>query len=90
MIETTGSRNDPMAVAGRRFQVRLRTLMIVVTLVAVLCNYVAHEAKFVREREATLASIKKARGEYILADAPPVWGGSSLGERRQALASTDR
>ena len=71
MIETTGSRNDPMAVAGRRwFQFSLRTLMIVVTLMAVLCSYAAQEAKFVRQREAILASIKNAGGDYILAGAP--------------------
>jgi hypothetical protein len=57
----------------RRFQFRLRTLMIVVTLTAVLCSYAAREAKIVREREAILASIKNAGGDYILAGAPPVY-----------------
>jgi hypothetical protein len=42
----------------RRFQFRLRTLMIGVTLLAVVCvcDYVAHEAEIVRERKALLKS----------------------------------
>jgi hypothetical protein len=40
----------------RRFQFRMRTLMIVVTLLAVACAYLAHEAKIVRERKAFLQS----------------------------------
>src|ERR1700747_2520005 len=36
----------------RRFQFRLRTLLIVVTLLAVPCAYVGWQAKIVREREA--------------------------------------
>jgi hypothetical protein len=35
----------------RRFQFRLRTLMIGVTLLAVPCAYVAHEAQIVSERK---------------------------------------
>ena len=38
----------------RRFQFRLRTLMIVVTLLAVGCGYVGWQAKIVRERKAML------------------------------------
>jgi hypothetical protein len=38
----------------RRFQFRLRTLMIVVTLFCVFGGYVAHEVKIVRERRALL------------------------------------
>jgi hypothetical protein len=34
----------------RRFQFRLRTLLIVVTLLAVACGYVAHEARIVQDR----------------------------------------
>jgi hypothetical protein len=34
------------------FQFRLRTLLIVVTLLAVVCAYVTHEAKIVQERRA--------------------------------------
>jgi hypothetical protein len=43
----------------RRFQFRLRTLMIVVTLLAAVCAYVAHEAEIVRERDAVRADLKK-------------------------------
>jgi hypothetical protein len=39
-----------------RFQFRLRTLMIVVALLAVLCGYVGWQAKIVRAREAALAA----------------------------------
>jgi hypothetical protein len=40
----------------RRFQFRLRTLMIVVTLLAVPLAYVGWQAKIVRERTALLAN----------------------------------
>jgi hypothetical protein len=40
----------------RRFQFRLRTLMIGVALLAGVCGYVAHEANIVRERKAFLQS----------------------------------
>jgi hypothetical protein len=36
----------------RRIQFRLRTLMVVVTLLAVPCGYVGWQAKIVRERKA--------------------------------------
>ncbi len=38
----------------RRFQFRLRTLLIVVTLLAVPCAYVGWQAKIVRNRRAML------------------------------------
>ena len=38
----------------RRFQFRLRTLMIAVTLLAVPCAYVGWQAKIVRERRELL------------------------------------
>ncbi len=46
----------------RRFQFRLRTLMIVVAVVAIPCAYVGWQAKIVRERRALLDSIKAAGG----------------------------
>jgi len=63
----------------RRYQFRLRTLLIVVTLVAVPCAYVGWQAKVVRERRALLDSLKAAGGgaipvfhyEYI--PPPPPW-----------------
>jgi hypothetical protein len=38
----------------RRFQFRLRTLFVAVTLLAAVCGYVAHEAKIVRKRREWL------------------------------------
>jgi hypothetical protein len=39
--------------------------MIVVTLLAVVCAYVAHEAKIVRERRAILRTIDAVGGRYL-------------------------
>ena len=39
----------------RRFQFRLRTLMIVVTLLAVVCGYVSNQGAIVRQRKAILS-----------------------------------
>jgi hypothetical protein len=50
----------------RRFQFRLRTLMIGVTLLAVLCAYVGWQAKIVRERRAMLGTIDAAGGRYLV------------------------
>jgi hypothetical protein len=46
----------------RRFQFRLRTLMILVALMAVPCAYVGWQAKIVRERRALLDQIEAAGG----------------------------
>jgi hypothetical protein len=40
----------------RRFQFRLRTLFVLVTMAAVACGYVAHEYRIVRERTAMVYS----------------------------------
>jgi hypothetical protein len=45
-----------------RFQFRLRTLMIVVTLLAVVCGYVGWQAKIVRERRAMVDWINNHSG----------------------------
>ena len=45
----------------RRFQFRLRTLMIGVTLLAVACAYVGWQAKIVRERRAELNRVVNMR-----------------------------
>jgi hypothetical protein len=47
------------------YQFRLRTLMIVVTLVAIPCGYVGWQAKIVRERKAVLAQIEDAGGGFF-------------------------
>jgi hypothetical protein len=49
-----------------RFQFRLRTLMIVVTLVAVACGYVGWEAKLVKDRkELHKGSDVASTGSYV-------------------------
>jgi hypothetical protein len=70
----------------RRFQFRLRTLMIAVTLFALIpCGYVGWQAKIVRERRALLDSIKAAGG-YVTAardnvgPPPPSWLRRILGD----------
>jgi hypothetical protein len=49
----------------RRFQFRLRTLMIVVTLLAIPCGYVGWQAKIVRERKSVLAEIEGVGGGFF-------------------------
>jgi hypothetical protein len=49
----------------RRFQFRLRTLMIVVSLLAMPLGYVGWQAKIVRERKAVLAEIEDAGGGFF-------------------------
>jgi hypothetical protein len=49
-----------------RFQFRLRTLMIVVTLLAVPLGYVGWQAKIMRERRAMLRTIDAAGGRYVV------------------------
>jgi hypothetical protein len=44
-----------------RFQFRLRTLMIGVTLLAIVCGYVGWQAKIVRERRAELNRVIDGR-----------------------------
>jgi hypothetical protein len=55
----------------RRFQFSLRSLMIGVALPAVLCAYVAHEAKIVREREVLLSAIRDRGGHVVEASTVP-------------------
>jgi hypothetical protein len=48
----------PLPSPRRRFQFRLRTLMIVVTLLAGVCACVGWQAKIVRERAAILGELR--------------------------------
>jgi hypothetical protein len=66
----------------RRFQFRLRTLMIGVTLLAVPCAYVGWQAKIVRERRALLDEINAAGGGEVPADIAhrPPWLRRILGD----------
>jgi hypothetical protein len=59
-MQTEPPEADPPKRKRRRFQFRLRTLMIVVTLLAVPFAYVGWQAKIVRERKAMLAELSAA------------------------------
>ena len=50
---------------SRRFQFRLRTLMIVVTLLAVPCAYVGSQAKIVRNRR-TMREWLQSHGAMVM------------------------
>jgi membrane carboxypeptidase/penicillin-binding protein len=41
----------------RRFQFRMRTLMIVVGIVAAICAYISHERQVVQERQKLVESL---------------------------------
>src|SRR5690349_20051060 len=77
-----------LAPARRRFQFRLRTLMIVVTLLAVPCAYVGWQAKIVRERRALFDEIKAADGGELndgnVSPSPP-WLRRILGDETVRL-----
>ena len=53
-MEAATPKAQPSRSKRRRFQFRLRTLMIVVTLFCVVGGYVAHEAKIAMDRKAML------------------------------------
>ena len=57
----------------RRFQFRLRTLMIVVTLMAVPMAYVAHEAKIAWDRKAMVNRILFVEGGWVAHNTEPSW-----------------
>jgi hypothetical protein len=56
---------DPPKRRRFQFQFRLRTLMIVVALLAIPCAYVGWQAKFVRERKAMAGRIEALAGDVI-------------------------
>jgi hypothetical protein len=60
-MESEPTKAEPPKRKRRCFQFRLRTLLIGVTLVAVVCGYVAWQAKIVRERRAELNRVVDAR-----------------------------
>jgi hypothetical protein len=55
----------------RRFQFRLRTLMIAVTLLAVPCAYLGWQKKIVLERKEMLAQITASGGTVMLVPSTP-------------------
>jgi hypothetical protein len=56
----------------RRFQFRLRTLLIVVTLLAVPLGYVGWQAKIVHERQVMMRWVEEHDGYCLLAVNKPV------------------
>jgi hypothetical protein len=81
-----------------RFQFRLRTLMIAVTVLALGCGYFAHEARVVHERTPMLEAIRSKGGyttTYRHASKPPspTWLRRILGDETVEVltlpASTD-
>ena len=60
-MEAEPSKAEPPKRKRRRFQFRLRTLLIGVTLLAVFCGYVGWQAKIVRERRTELTRVVDMR-----------------------------
>src|SRR5258708_4678300 len=58
------------SIPRRRFQFRLRTLMIVVTVVAVACGYASHEVRIVKERRKAAETYEPLRESVT-----KIWGG---------------
>lgn len=87
--------NDELTPPRRRFQFRLRTLMIVVALLAVPCAYVDWEAKIVRERRAELSRAVDRRivGVSVEDQQHLPWLRRILGDKRiysiKLIAGTD-
>jgi hypothetical protein len=67
-MEADPPKADPPKRKRRWFQFSLRTLMIVVTLLAVPCAYVGWQTKIVRERKAVLANCSRSIILYSFAD----------------------
>jgi hypothetical protein len=59
---------DSLKHKNRRFQFRLRTLMIGLTLLAVPLGYVGWQAKIVRDRKAAIIELKTGGGTAIGAE----------------------
>ena len=59
------------SIPRRRFQFRLRTLMIGVTLLAAICGYIAWQEKIVKEREALLKLVMNDGGGCFIISAGP-------------------
>ena len=62
MAEWSIRRLTRMPTSPSRFRFSLRTLFVVVTVVAVALGWLAWQARIVRERTRTLESIRSARG----------------------------
>lgn len=64
----------------RWFQFRLRTLLVVVTLAAVPCAYVAHEWRIVQERERFLCEQERSMAEHSSGAAGISWVRRLMGD----------
>jgi hypothetical protein len=80
----------------RRFQFRLRTLMIVVTLLAVACGYVGCQANIVRHRTWVLSHFDNRKWPAVVPvelwesqDSLP-WIRRVLGDRAHSRLEVDR
>jgi hypothetical protein len=87
-MEAEPPQADPPKRKRRWFQFSLRTLLIVVTLLAAPLGYVGWQAKIVRERRALLDSIKAAGGSDLTdvlhnsaIPPPPPWLRRILGDQ---------
>ena len=74
---------DP-ALPHRRFQFRLRTLLIVVTLLALACGYASWEAKIARERHKAVAAYRAVGGYAVEIDETPGGGHGTMTRFPQA------
>jgi hypothetical protein len=70
-METEPSKTVSAKRKCRWFQFSLRTLLIVVMLLAVPCAYVGWQVKFVRERKALLSAIRDRGGHVVEASTVP-------------------
>jgi hypothetical protein len=70
-MQTEPPKADPPKRKRRWFQFSLRTLMIVVTLLAVPLSYVGWQAKIVRERKVVLSAIRDRGGHVVEASTVP-------------------
>ena len=64
-MQTEPPKAEPPKRKRRWFQFSLRTLLIVVAVLAVLCGYVARQADMVRERKAILKRVLADRRFFV-------------------------
>ena len=67
-----------------RFQFRLRTLLLGVTLLAVVCGYVGWQAKIVKERHKAVATYQAIAGFAVEVDETRGAGGATTTRFPQA------
>jgi hypothetical protein len=70
-MQTEPLKSDPPKRKRRWFQFSLRTLMIVVTLLALPLGYVGWQARIVRDRKVVLSAIRDRGGHVVEASTVP-------------------